>query len=84
MKNKIEAIETKLFHGTHDYDTAYLEAYTDEATYIITLGIKLMRDAYTSPQTLDYIREYDEWINDKAWIKEYFLNHINDIETLEK
>ena len=84
MKNIIEAIPLKYFYGSGDWAYAHLEAHDDFHTYLITADIELIRDDYTSIDTLEYIREYDEWENDNLWIKEYMLKHIEDIETILK
>lgn len=77
LYKKIEAIPERNFYGCGSVD-AELEAYGEE-TYIICLPIEVMRDEY-GPYNCENTREEDYWIEDKAWIREYFLDHISDIE----
>ncbi len=78
LREDIEKIPERNFYGCGSTD-AELEAYGDE-TYIIPLPLTLVRDEYYGANCLEHIREGDDWIEDKSWIREYFLNHLSDIE----
>ena len=85
MVNKIEAILLKHFYGSSDaFLVSTLEAYTDDCTYIIECDTELLRDEFYTPETLEHIREENGWQLDQQWIKNYFLDHITDIEIIEK
>ncbi len=85
MVNKIEAIPLKLFCGaTGSWLNSVLEAYTDDCTYIIYCNTEILRDEFYKPETSEHIREENGWQLDQQWIKNYFLDHITEIEIIEK
>ena len=78
IKEEIEKIPERNFYGCGSVD-AELEAYGDK-TYIIPLPLTLVRDEYYGANCIENIRENDDWIEDKVWIKEYFLSNMLLIE----
>ena len=79
LKEKIEAIPIDHFY-TSGHTRVDIEAYGQEDTYIINVWIEALRDAYYGPHCVEHIRENDEFQTDKRWLKDYFLDNLNQIE----
>ena len=79
IKNIIESIPVENFY-TSGHTDVKLEAYGDEHLYVIQIWIEALRDAYYGPYCLEHIRENDEFQTDKRWLKDYFLENLNQIE----
>ena len=84
MVSKIKAIPEKRFYSSTGGGETILEAYVDDCTYYINIATEVLRDEYYEPHTADYQREENGWNEDKEWMKNYFLDNINEIETIEQ
>ncbi|MCH8067796.1 MAG: hypothetical protein IID16_00785 [Candidatus Marinimicrobia bacterium] len=77
LREEIEEIPVKDFYCGGSVNVE-LEVYGDEI-YKISLSIEEVRDEYDK-YAFPCIREYDNWGEDKKWIKAYFLTHLDYIK----
>lgn len=87
LKEKIEALDAKNFYSIGADNRSYIDLQADgeaESYLIEDVYTYELQDEFYDVDTPEFIKENNEWQYENQFIKQYFLDNINLIQTIKE